>query len=253
MPDGSVSVPDVESDIDFTIQAACECYSCYQEVQAALGWQDSLNGGIAWAPPRAPDPESLIEDADLVLVVTDTASLSAAKERLAGYQALQQAVLLIHLVDDEQAFSNDVPGLAISRLELLTGLNRLVRTLVAPVIRQGLVCVDWADMRHILALDGPVLIEDAFGSQPEEVIVRVINQLRVSASGHPVQGMQASISFSQSRLRMRQIHELASACKEVMGEDGLLILAAPSSDRPDSGACEIRIFAKLDTAEQQEP
>lgn len=84
MPDGSVSVPDVESDIDFTIQAACECYSCFQEVQAALGWQDSLNGGIAWAQPRAPDPESLIEDADLVLVVTDTASLGSPTRTALG-------------------------------------------------------------------------------------------------------------------------------------------------------------------------
>lgn len=251
MPDGNVPVPDVESDIDFTIQAACECYCSVHLVQAALAQQPDFKAAIAWAPPCAPDPESLIEDADLVLVVADKASLFAAKARLAGYEALQQATLLIYLADDARMSADDVQGLVISRSELPARISQLVEALIMPVIPQGLVCVDWADTRHILALDGYAFVEEALGYRhPEELVGLALKRVPERAAGRPVLGMQMSLSCSASALKMRLIHTLASACKEAIGDDGTLIVAVPLIDRPDFGRVEIRIFAKIGSAGQ---
>ena len=249
MPDGNASALDVEDDIDFTIHVACECYCDLELVQDAMARQPHFNEAIALAAPRVPDPASLSEDADLVLIVADMASLAPAMARAAAYRRIKQATLLIYLQDSEQP-SPEIPGLAILRSELLAGVTRLVQALITPVIPQGLICVDWADTRHILDLDGRALVEEAFGSQPEDLMRRVLDRLRERAMGSPISGMQMSISCSSGTLKTRLVHALVSACREAMPEDGTLIAAAPFLDWPESDRVEIRIFAKVGSGAQ---
>lgn len=253
MPDGNASALDVEDDIDFTIHVAWECYCDLELVQDAVARQPDFKGAIALAVPCVPDPESLIEDADLVLVVADKANLAPAMARVADYKLIKQATLLIYLQGDEHPLSEHVPGLTIPRAQLPVGVTRVIKTLIEPVFPQGLICVDWCDTRHILDLDGRALLEEASGCQPEEVMASALGRLRKHASGRSIRGMQVSILCSQNRLKMRHIHELVSACKEMLGEYATLIAAVPLLDWPDSDRFEIRIFAKLGSPQEQEP
>ena len=244
MPDGNASALDVEDDIDSTIHVACECYCDLELVQDAVARQPDFKGAIALAAPRVPDPASLSEGAELVLIAADKASLASAMARVAAYRQIKQATLLIYLQDREQP-SPDIPGLAILRSALPAEMTRLVQTLIMPLIPQGLICVDWADTRHILDLDGHAIVEEAFGSQPEELMRRVLDRLRERAMGGPISGMQMSISCSSDTLKTRLVHALVSLCREAMPEDGTLIAAAPFLDWPESDYVEIRVFARV--------
>lgn len=75
---------------------------------------------IALAAPCVPDPASLSEDADLVLIAADKASLAPAMARMDAYRQIKQATLLVYLQDREQP-SPDIPGLAMLRSELPAG------------------------------------------------------------------------------------------------------------------------------------
>lgn len=249
MPDGDAFALDVEEDIDFTIHVACECYCDLELVQDAVARQPDFKGAIAIAAPCVPDPASLSEAADLVLVIADKASLAPALARVAAYRQINQATLLVYLQDREQP-SPDIPGLAVLRSELPVGMTRLAQTLIMPVIPQGFICVDWADTRHILDLDGRALVEEAFGSQPEDLMRRVIDRLEERAMGGPISGMQVAISCSSGALKMRRVHELRLACKEAMPEDGTLIVAVPFLDWPESDHVEIRAFAMVGSGAQ---
>lgn len=252
MPDGNASALDILDDIDFTIQIACECYYDLELVRDAVARQPDFKGAIALSAPCVPDSASLIEDADLVLVVADKESLALAMVRLAAYKQIKQTTLLIYLQDNEQPSSQEILGLTIPRSQLPAGITRVMQALVEPVIPQGLICVDWCDSKHVLELEGQTLIEEAFGSQPEDLMQRALGRLQAHAAGRPIQGMQVSISCSTNSLKVRLVHTLLTACKEVMGDDATLIVAAPFLDWPKFDHFEIRLFAKLGGSKQQE-
>lgn len=250
MPDGNVSVPDVEDDIDFTVRVACECYCSIELAQVALAQQPDCRGALVWAAPCVPEPDALIQDAELVIIVADKASFPKAIARLEGYKRLGEATLLVCLEDEDRFPPAEIPGLVMPRSQLPTALSCLVQALIAPVIPRGLICVDWGDTRQVLMMEGQVIIEKASGSEPQGVIASVVSRLREQASGRVIKGVQASISCSTNNLKVRFVHDLISACETVTDEDATLIAAAPILDWPDSEHFEVRLFARVETAAQ---
>lgn len=249
MPDSDVFTSDVDQVSDLTITVACECYSSLSVIRDVLVRQSELNGALAWCTPVTPTPDNWKREAELVLVVSDKANLSRAIERSSSYKQQGQAACLLYLQDVAGDSSEAIPGLTLSSKNLDADLARLSKALFAPVTPQGLVCIDWADTRHILLLDGQILIEEASGSQPVDVIDAVVARLQARASGRPILGMQASILCRQDKLAMSHVHHLLSACKEVASEDATLIVGAPFLDWPESDHYEVRLIASVACAE----
>lgn len=252
MPDGNSPTLEVQDDIDFTISVACECCCDLGPVHQAMAEQPNFKGALALATPQKPDPTGLIEDADLVLIIADNAGLEQATARLADYKQSRQTTLLLYLQDDQRPCSGPVPGVVVPAAQLPSGLTRLIKALIEPLIPHGLICVDWADTLHVLQLDGQAVVVEASGSQAEDTMADALRQLREQSSDSVIKGMQISISCSTENLKMRLVHTLLTACKEVAGEDATLIAAAPFLDWPGPDRFEIRLFAKLGGSEQQE-
>ena len=165
MPDSGVFISDDVEVSEFTITVASECYSGLDLVRDALNQQPSFNSAIVWGIPCTPKPEKLISDAELVLLMTDRASLQLAIDRLSAYRQLNLTTILIYLQDDEVVSAEKIPGQILPRLQLPAGFSYLTRAVFAPIIPQGLVCVDWADTRHVLVMDGQIVMEEAVGAR----------------------------------------------------------------------------------------
>ena len=246
MPDSGVLTTDVDQVSDLTITVACECYSSLSLIRDVLVRQSDLNGALVWGTPATPDPDKRKHEAELVLVVSDKANLPRAIERSSSYKQQGQAAILIYLQDEVGDSSEEIPGLTLSCDNLDAALTRLTKALFAPVIPQGLVCIDWADTRHILILDGRIVMEEASGNQPVDVIDAVVARLQARAFGRSIQGVQASILCCQDKLAMSHVLHLLSACKAVTGEDATLIVGAPFLDCPDSDHYEVRLIASVE-------
>jgi len=245
MPDGGVFVSESNEVSEFTITVGCECYSSLELVRHALAQLPDFNGNLAWGAPCTPGPATEVSDAELVLIVSDQASLKMAIDRWSTYKELEQASILIYLQDDEDVWAEEVPGLILPRSQLAAGLATLAKALFTPVIPQGLICIDWADTRHILVMDGQMVMEKATGSEPEAVIDAALTRLRKRASGRSIHGLQASILCSQNKLAVRHVHRLNSACKMATSEGALIIIGAPFLDWPDADHYEVRIAARI--------
>lgn len=245
MPDSGALVFDGNEVGEFTIAVACECYNDVEIVEKALAQLPVFNGNLSWGAPCKPDPAERVSDAELVLIMSDEANLAAAIDRSSVYRQAEQASLLIYLQDNEDELAERIPGLTLPRSHLASGLTTLTHALFTPIIPQGLVCIDWADTRHLLVMDGEMVVVEASGSQPESAIEAAVARLRERASGRPILGQQASILYGHNALKMRQIHHLASACKATMEEDGFLFVAAPCLDWPEPGRYEVRIAARV--------
>jgi hypothetical protein len=246
MPDSGVLVFDSDEVSEFTITVACECYSHLEIVEDALTQLPDFNGHLAWGTPCKPDLAKRVSDADLMLIVSDKAHLPAAIDRWSAYRQVKQASLLIYLQNNEDGLTEQIPGLSLPPSHLASGLTTLTHALFTPVIPHGLVCIDWADTRYILVMDGQMIVAEASGSQPELVIEAAVARLREQASGRSVLGLQASILYGHNSLAMRQIHHLASTCKEIVDEEGIVIVGAPTLDWPGPGRYEVRIAARVE-------
>jgi len=245
MSDSGMFTTDVDQVNELTITVACECYSNLSLIRDTLEQQSDLNRILVWSPPVAPTPDNWNREAELVLVVSDKANLPMAIARSASYKQQVQATILLYLQDETGDPGEDIPGLSLPCKNLNADLARLTKALFAPVIPQGLVCIDWADTRHVLLLDGQILIEEASGSQLVDVIDAVVARLHAHASGRPILGIQASILCRQDKLAMSHVHHLLSACKEITGEEATLIVGAPFLDWPDSDHYEVRLIASV--------
>jgi len=246
MPDGSVFVSDSNEVTEFIITVGCECYSSLELVRHALAQLPNFNGNLAWGAPCTPGPATEVSDAELVLIVSDQASLQMAIDRWLTYKKLKQASILIYLQGDEDVWAEEVPGLILPRSQLAAGLSTLTKALFTPVIPQGLICIDWADTRHILVMDGQMVMEKAIGSEPEAVINAAVTRLQKRASGRSIHGLQASILCSQNKLAVRHVHRLNSACKMATSEGSILIIGAPFLDWPDADYYEVRLIARIE-------
>ena len=244
MPDSGVLVFDSDEVSEFTITVACECHNDVEIVGKALAQLPAFNGNLAWGSPHKPDPAKLVSDSELVLIVSDKAHLAVAIDRWAAYRQAEQASLLVYLQDDEDGLAKQIPGLSLSRSCLASGFTALTHALFTPVIPQGLVCIDWADTRHLFVMDGQMVVTEASGSQPELAIDAAVTRLRELASGRHILGLQASILYGR-KLTMRHVHHLVSACKAMLEEDRLLIVGSPFLDCPAFGQCEVRIAARV--------
>jgi hypothetical protein len=244
MPDSGVLVFDSDEVSEFTITVACECYSNHELVGEVLAQLPDFNGNLTWGTPCKPDLAKRVSDADLVLIVSDKAHLPAAIDRWSAYRQAEQASLLIYQQDDEDGLAKQIPGLSLSHSCLVSGFTALTHALFTPVIPQGLVCIDWADTRHLFVMDGQMVVAEASGSQPELAIEAAVTRLRELASGRNILGLQASILY-RHKLTMRHVHHLVSACKAMLEEDRLLIVGAPFLDWPEFGQCEVRIAARV--------
>ena len=244
MPDSDVFTSDDEV-AEFKLRVACECYSDPAIVQEALTGLPDLNGEIIWGSPRVPDPLKLI-DADLVLIVSDRANLLTAIGRSVIYEHLEWAHVLIYLQDEVDMPAEAIPGLVLPRSQLAAGLLNLTQILIEPVITQGLVGIDWADVRTILAIGDQVVMEKASADQPDVAIKAAVSQLQAQVSGRAIHGLQAAILCHGHRLAMRFIGDLHWACTDMAGYDTTLIVAAPLPDWPDVDYYEVRLFAKVE-------
>lgn len=248
MPDG-VSPADVANEsLEFTIRVVCECYCSFDIVREALHKVPVMNGCLVWGAPHTPDSDEIAREAEIVLIVADKDTLPAALERASRYKQHGRQVsshLLLCLQDKEEVPAAEVSGLVLPRTQLAAGLSRLTRAVFEPVIPHGLICVDWADTCHILDMEGQVVTDEASGSRLEDAIESVMFRLRQHAAGRPVLGMQASIICDPSRLAIRYVRDLLSACRQVMDEDATLIIAVPLVDRPGRDDYEVRLFARI--------
>ncbi|OYW40427.1 MAG: hypothetical protein B7Z35_01170 [Hydrogenophilales bacterium 12-61-10] len=247
MPDSDVFTFDGEG-AEFKLRVACECYSDSALVREALTELPDLNGEIIWGSPRVPDPLKLI-DADLVLIVSNRANLLTAIGRSVIYKHLEWAHVLIYLQDEADVPdvpTEAIPGLVLPRSQLAAGLLNLTKILIEPVITQGLVGIDWADVRTILAMGDQVVMEKASADQPETAIKAAVSQLQARASGRAIHGLQAAILCHGHKLAMRFIGDLHWACTDMAGMDTTMIVAAPLPDWPDIDYYEVRLFAKIE-------
>lgn len=250
MSNSGVFIPDDEV-TQFKITVACECYSDQGLVQDALTQLPDLNGKLVWGFPRTPDPLKFI-DTDLVLIVSDRANLLTAIGRSIIYKHLEQAHILIYLQEGADDVPIEaIPGLILPRSQLAAGLLNLVQMLLEPTITQGLVGIDWADTRTILAMGDQIVMEKASADQPYAAIKAAVSQLQARASGRAIHGLQAAILCHEGRLATRYISDLLWACKDAADEDTTLIVAAPLLDWPDIDYYEVRLFAKIDCAGQR--
>lgn len=244
MPDSKVLVFDSNEVSEFTITVACECYNDAEIVGKALARLPGFNGHLSWGTPCKPDLAKRVCDADLVLIVSDKANLPTAIDLRSAYRQAEQASLLIYLQDNEDGLTEQIPGLSLPRFHLASGLTSLTHALFTSIIPHGLVCIDWADTRHLFVMDGQMVVAEASGRQPESAIDVAVTRLRERASGRPILGLQASILYGH-KLTMRHIHHLVSACKAMMAEDRLLFVGAPFLDWPEFGRCGVRIAARI--------
>lgn len=253
MPDSSVLVFDSDEVSELMITVACECYSHHERIGDLLRQLPKFEGQLTWGAPSKPDSCERRDGADLVLVVSDKTHLATAIERTEAYKKLGCAVLLIYVHDDDAVLAESVPGLILPYLHLASGLFSLAQALFTPVIPDGLVCIDWVDTRHFLALDGPMVIEEARGSQLEAVIETAVASLKMHAAGRAIMGLQASILCSQAKLSLRHVHQLVSMCRTVVDENGLLFIGAPHLDWPESEQYEVRLAARMACHHEREP
>jgi hypothetical protein len=182
----------------------------------------------------------------LVLVVSGEESLSQAISRVSDYKQLEQSVILIYLRNDEGIVEEEVPGLALDTANLAAGLLRLTQALFAPVIPQGLVCIDWGDTRHLLEAGGQIILGDVSGPEPAQLIEAAVSRLKRQASGRSIRGIQASVFCGPDNLSMCHVLDLLAACKEAAGEEATLIMGAPFLDWGKSVPCEVRLLAKVE-------
>ena len=236
--------PDDEG-AELKIRIAFECYSEADLVREALAKLPDLNGGLVWGLPIEPDPVRLI-DAELVLIVSDRANLLVAIDRSVNYKQLERAHVLIYLQDVTDIPTEVVTGLTLPRSQLDTALLHLTQTALEPVITPGLVGIDWADLRHILAMGGQVVMERAIANQPEVAIKTAIRQLKDRISGRAIHGLQAAIVCHSDKLETRFVGDLSRACSDVGCADTTLIVAAPLVDSPENDAYEVRLFARVE-------
>lgn len=245
MPDSDLFISDDEV-TEFKITVACECYSSLDLVRDELTQLPDFNGELVWGSPCTPDPHKLMRDAEVVLIVSDRASLLMAIGRALLYKQSGQAHILIYLQDEIVVPDDAIPGLILPRSQLATGLFDLIQMLFAPVIPEGLVGIDWADVLTILAMGDQIVMEKASGSQPEGVIEAAVTQLRSRASGRVIHGLQASFLCSPYKLLTRYPRDLMLACKDTAGENTSILVAAPLLDWPDTDYYEVRLFAKVE-------
>lgn len=250
MSDSDVFNPDDEV-IEFKIRIACECYSAPDHVRDAVAGLPDF-GKLEWGSPCKPDSFKLI-DAELVLIVSDKASLLMAMGRSVLYKHAGRAHVLIYLQDEADVPAEAIPGLTLPRSQLATGLFNLTLALFEPVVWPGLVGLDWADVRNILAMGGQVVMEKASGSQPGRAIDAAVTRLRERASGRVIQGLQAAFFCSESKLATRHVGDLSWACRDNLrcgsaDDDTYLIVAAPLLDWPNDDYYEVRLFARVECA-----
>jgi len=238
-------------DTQFKITVACEFYGDQELIQDALIQLPDFNGKLVWGPPRMPDPLKLM-DAEWVLIVTDHANLLAAMGRSLIYKQLGRGHILIYLQSEAEGQAEAIPALTLAPSELATGLFNLTQVLIEPSIMQGLVGIDWADTRTILAMGGQVVLVSASADQPEKAIKNAMSHLQSCASGRSINGLQVAILCHEGRLATRHAGDLLRACKDVTGEDTTLIVAAPLLDWPDIDSYEVRLFAKIECAGQSD-
>lgn len=243
MSDSDAFISDAET-TEFKIRIACECYSDTNLVREALTELPDLKGELIWGSPRVPDPLKLI-NADLVLIVTDRTNLLTAIGRSVIYKHLEWAHVLIYLQDEADVPTEAIPGMVLARSQLTTGLLNLTQILLEPVITQGLVGIDWADVRTILAMGDQIVMEKASADQPEVAVKAAVCQLQARTSGRPIHGLQAAILCHGDRLATRFIGDLHRACTDMAGNDTTMIVAAPLPEWPDVDYYEVRLFAKV--------
>jgi hypothetical protein len=176
MSDSDAFISDAEVN-KFKIRIACECYSDTSVVQAALNGLPDLSVELIWGSPRKPDLLKLI-DANLVLIVSDRANLLTAIGRSVIYKHMERAHVLIYLQDEADVPVEAIPGLVLPHSQLAAGLLTLTQILLEPVVTQGLVGIDWADVRTILAMGDQVVMAEASADQPAVAIKFAISQLK---------------------------------------------------------------------------
>lgn len=246
MPDGVMSVHDEEK-AEFTIMVACESYCSPDIVLDALARLSDFNGYLDWGLPSIPDPHNLVDDMDLVLIITDKASLPRAMDRSVRYKHLEQPHILVYLRNEEEdAQAEEIPGLIVLRPQLAMELSSLAQALLLPAISQGLVCIDWMDTRHVLLLGGRILLVTASGDQVKTAIKEAVTKLRKQTAGRHVLGLQGSILCNSGKLATRDPLDLLSACREITGEEATLVVSAPFLNWPDIDHCEVRVIAKIE-------
>lgn len=252
MPDGSLHHSSDEVS-DFTITVACDCYCDTELVRGALDEQSDFNGAVAWGAPRTPDRDTFTTGAELVLIVSDTDSVTRAIDRSSNYREFGQPHILIHLHDEEDVPAEGIPGLALARSRFASGLASMNRALFEPIIPQGLVCVDWADTRHVLDMAGGMVIEESSGNEREQVVESAVSRLRARASARPIHGLQVSLLSSPKNLAVRHVHQLLTSFKEVAGDAATIIVASPFLDWPGSDYWEVRFVARIGNAAPSPP
>lgn len=248
MPDGTAPPSVEEEEVDFAIRIACECYCNLDLVREALSRQPVMNGALAWGLPRTPGSAETAPDADLVLIIADHGSLGAAMTRSLIYKQAGRRLpshLLIYLQDEGAVSPQKFSGLILPRTQLATGLSSLTRVILEPLVPQGLICVDWADTRHILDMDGLVVIEEASAARFEDAVDSMMTRLRSCAACRPVEGVQASLLCDTGKLRARNVHDLKRAIERQTEEDATIIIAAPWMERPGDDQYELRLFARI--------
>ncbi|MFZ3262150.1 MAG: hypothetical protein WA135_14850 [Thiobacillus sp.] len=234
------------------ILIACECYGHPDDVRDALSGLPDF-GKLDWGAPCTPAPFKLI-DAELVLILSDKASLLMAIGRSVLYQRAGRAHVLIYLQDEtEDVPAEVIPALVLLRSQLAAGLLNLTQIILEPVITPGFVGIDWGDVRNILNMGGQVVMERASSTgQPEEAIKRAVSQLQARTAGCAIHGLQAAI-ISNGKMPMKSISDLSWACrdnlrfpdKDSVGYDTYFIVAAPLLDWLDDDY-EVRLFAKIE-------
>lgn len=245
MLDSSVLVFDSNEVSEFMITVACECYSHRELIEEAMARLPGFNRELVWGAPCTPDPSAMMSGADLVLVVSDKHSLSMGIDRISAYQLLEQAALLVYLQDDDALQVEEIPGLTLPLSSLAAGFSSLVDALFTAAIPPGLVCIEWVDTRHILLMEGQLVIEEARGPEPEAAIESAVARLKEHATGRAILGLQASVLCGQKKLNVRYVNHLVSRCRTLLDEDAALFIGIPHTDWPESEHYEVRLAAKI--------
>lgn len=159
---------------------------------------------------------------------------------------MERAHILIYLQDGAGAHADTIPGLVVPRSQLAAELLNLTQILLEPVATQGLVGIDWADVRTILATEGQIVMEKTSADEPEVAIKNAVNQLQAHASGRAIHGLQGAILSHGHKMRIRFIHDLHCACTDLVGHDAIIIVAAPLLNWPNIDQYEMRLFAKVE-------
>ncbi len=167
-------------------------------------------------------------DFDVSIVVSaDVAELPAALSVATALARRRDTTILLApapIVGDE-TLVDDALVVAGPGTDAFANFALLVRTILAPVLTEQLVCVDWSDILTILDEGTQAMLIEGTGTSATEAIAALSSEL-AAAGVAKLHGLCGVLSSAQG-VPMRAYHVYFDMLKAWLGSEAYIVVAAP--------------------------